>query len=471
MCFWSKGEFSSCALWSGPDIGERVGTVNGNPDFQEITTVESAFMLNSIVVWCRLTPKQRFLYEEFVQALDNSCPPITIPSHNGVAGTRELATHSQLNALMQLRKVCNHPALFVPETIRSPVVCDQTVGIIAVSAILKHRHHHHCGVRGLVPCCTYGTLSWGVWPSAPCFITEQLWDGVCTARTHNGITELVPKEFIRVSNRHEQPFSQASRSDLLFKSLADIVEGYIPLSKIIFAVPAAISRGPAMIQVVVRSGEAQTQPHCLLPTAPAPLVEFQNMFHPFAVRLKLCFPDKWSFVHTSAKLRILSRILRPLKVRWRKVVVCTQFPAVLDILEMFSSMEFFFYVRIDGSTPTPSYTSKCALFNNNLSVFLCLASTRTCRPPRCNLSAADTIVFYDEDTNPSNDQAVIQCCRPISAATKHHKPLTIMKLRCRNTIEQEANPVYNSDDEVDEEDVDTLMSGQVMDVEDNSLLN
>lgn len=64
------------------------------------------------VIYCRLSKRQRFLYEEFM----------------ALSGTKEtLATGnflSVINVLMQLRKVCNHPNLFEPRPTNSPFMME-----------------------------------------------------------------------------------------------------------------------------------------------------------------------------------------------------------------------------------------------------------------------------------------------------------------------------------------------------------
>uniref|UniRef100_A0A672KYL2 Snf2-related CREBBP activator protein n=1 Tax=Sinocyclocheilus grahami TaxID=75366 RepID=A0A672KYL2_SINGR len=76
------------------------------------------------VVRCRLSKRQRFLYDDFMAQ----------------ASTRETLTSghfmSVINILMQLRKVCNHPNLFDPRPIQSPFI---TKAIIYSTASLVHR--------------------------------------------------------------------------------------------------------------------------------------------------------------------------------------------------------------------------------------------------------------------------------------------------------------------------------------------
>ena len=61
-----------------------------------------------VIKYCRLSKRQRFLYEEFMSL---SKTKETLASGNFL---------SVINVLMQLRKVCNHPNLFEPRPIVSP---------------------------------------------------------------------------------------------------------------------------------------------------------------------------------------------------------------------------------------------------------------------------------------------------------------------------------------------------------------
>uniref|UniRef100_A0A4W4FG96 Snf2-related CREBBP activator protein n=1 Tax=Electrophorus electricus TaxID=8005 RepID=A0A4W4FG96_ELEEL len=67
------------------------------------------------VVRCRLSKRQRFLYDDFMAQ----------------ASTRETLASghfmSVINILMQLRKVCNHPNLFDPRPIQSPFIIEPVV--------------------------------------------------------------------------------------------------------------------------------------------------------------------------------------------------------------------------------------------------------------------------------------------------------------------------------------------------------
>ncbi|XP_069591346.1 helicase SRCAP isoform X2 [Ranitomeya imitator] len=85
------------------------------------------------VVYCRLSKRQRFLYDDFMSQ----------------AATRETLASghfmSVINILMQLRKVCNHPNLFDPRPIHSPFITSgicYTVPSLVLHALQRHPLEH-----------------------------------------------------------------------------------------------------------------------------------------------------------------------------------------------------------------------------------------------------------------------------------------------------------------------------------------
>ncbi|XP_014749339.1 PREDICTED: helicase SRCAP-like [Sturnus vulgaris] len=62
------------------------------------------------VLRCRLSKRQRFLYDDF---MGQASTKATLASGHFM---------SVINVLMQLRKVCNHPDLFEPRPVTSPLV-------------------------------------------------------------------------------------------------------------------------------------------------------------------------------------------------------------------------------------------------------------------------------------------------------------------------------------------------------------
>lgn len=129
-------------------------------------------------------------------------------------------------------------------------------------------------------------------------------------------------------------------------------------------------------------------------------------------------------IQASGKLIVLDQMLQLLK-RWgHKVLIFSQMTRVLDILEDFLMLRSYQYCRLDGSTDLASRQSQVDAFNRSLQkadvasesssqddIFCFLLSTRA-GGLGINLIAADTVIFYDSDWNPQQDnQAQDRCHR------------------------------------------------------------
>ena len=60
------------------------------------------------------------------------------------------------------------------------------------------------------------------------------------------------------------------------------------------------------------------------------------------------------------------------------------------------------YERLDGSVRAEERYLAISKFNNNADTFVFLLSTKS-GGQGLNLTAADTVIFYDSDFNPQND--------------------------------------------------------------------
>ena len=119
------------------------------------------------VLKCRLSKRQRYLYDDFMgQArwvapppgwggpqMSPPNPPVSLCPPPGSTKATLASGHfmSVINVLMQLRKVCNHPDLFEPRPVHSPFI---TEGICFVTASLV--------LRALDPD-PFKVTAWGGW--------------------------------------------------------------------------------------------------------------------------------------------------------------------------------------------------------------------------------------------------------------------------------------------------------------------
>ncbi|KAJ7054836.1 SNF2 family DNA-dependent ATPase [Mycena amicta] len=138
----------------------------------------------------------------------------------------------------------------------------------------------------------------------------------------------------------------------------------------------------------------------------------------------------------SGKMLLLDRLLGELFSRGHKVLLFSQFTTMLDIIEDWAvDMKGWTICRIDGTTPPLERRDQMDIFQNGGDApeapKLFLLSTRA-GGLGVNLTAADTVIFYDQDWNPQMD---------IQAQDRAHrigqtKPVLIFRLITAHTVEE-----------------------------------
>ena len=113
-------------------------------------------------------------------------------------------------------------------------------------------------------------------------------------------------------------------------------------------------------------------------------------------------------ISSSGKLSVLDLLLRSLFQKNHRVVLFSQFTAMLDIIEDYCEMRGWKFCRFDGSTPRARRNLIVNDFNApNSNKFLFLMSTRS-GGMGLNLQTADTCILFDSDWNPQADvQAMV----------------------------------------------------------------
>ncbi|KAL5269288.1 hypothetical protein ACHWQZ_G002939 [Mnemiopsis leidyi] len=135
-------------------------------------------------------------------------------------------------------------------------------------------------------------------------------------------------------------------------------------------------------------------------------------------------------VDASGKLKTLDRILRYCKSNNHRVLIFSQFTLTLDILQDYAQYRAFSYERLDGSVRDQERFNSINNFSQN-DIFCFLLSTKA-GGVGLNLTAADTVIFFDTDWNPQND---------LQAAARAHrigqtKPVKIIRLVSQNTVDE-----------------------------------
>lgn len=435
------------------------------------------------VIYCRLSKRQRNLYEDFIASSETQA---TLASANFIG---------MLNVIMQLRKVCNHPDLFEGRPIISSFdmpgiemqlsfnVCsilssgpfssadlscfgflfthldfnmtswesDEIQSIATPSTLIENRSSPN--IPELIrPGFKYGKQCPGT------NIFEEIQKAVFEERLNEAKQRAAAIAWWNSLKCQKKPIYSTTLRELLTikhpvhdiqchkanpvsydysSKLADIVLSPVErfqrmidqIECFMFAIPAARTPPPVcwcskpetsvLIDPVYKEKCSETLLPLLTPIRPA------------IVRRQLYFPDRRLIQFDCGKLQQLALLLRRLKSEGRRALIFTQMTKMLDLLEAFINLYGYTYMRLDGSTQPEERQTLMQRFNTNPKIFLFILSTRS-GGVGINLVGADTVIFYDSDWNPAMDQQAQDRCHRIGQTREVH----IYRLISESTIEE-----------------------------------
>lgn len=142
------------------------------------------------------------------------------------------------------------------------------------------------------------------------------------------------------------------------------------------------------------------------------------------------FPSLRNLVTDSSKLSYLDSLLITLKTKKEKVLIFCQMTKMMDILEEFFLFKKYNYLRLDGSS---SIDDRWDMVNNfqTKNVFIFLLSTRA-GGLGITLTAADAVIFYDSDWNPTIDEQAVDRAHRIGRT----KEINVYRLVTKGTVEE-----------------------------------
>ncbi|KAL5741842.1 hypothetical protein ACOSP7_028574 [Xanthoceras sorbifolium] len=435
------------------------------------------------VIYCRLSKRQRNLYEDFIASSETQT---TLASAN---------FFGMISVIMQLRKVCNHPDLFEGR----PIVSSFDMGGIdiqlssSVCSILSHGPFSMVNLKGLGFIFTHLDFSMTSWESdevkaiatPPSLIKERAdlvhlkeigpilkhqnklhgtnifeeiqkaileerlkeakdratsiawWNSLRCQRKPVYSTTLRELLTIKhpVSDIHRQKADRLSytySSKLAeivlspverFQKMIDLVESFM------FAIPAA--RAPAPFCWCSKSCSSVFLHPTYKEKCSEVLLPLLSPIRPAIVRRQVYFPDRRLIQFDCGKLQELAILLRKLKSEGHRALIFTQMTKMLDVLEAFINLYGYTYMRLDGSTQPEERQTLMQRFNTNPKIFLFILSTRS-GGVGINLVGADTVIFYDSDWNPAMDQQAQDRCHRIGQTREVH----IYRLISESTIEE-----------------------------------
>uniref|UniRef100_A0A2C9KB78 Chromatin-remodeling ATPase INO80 n=2 Tax=Biomphalaria glabrata TaxID=6526 RepID=A0A2C9KB78_BIOGL len=141
--------------------------------------------------------------------------------------------------------------------------------------------------------------------------------------------------------------------------------------------------------------------------------------------------DKESLVSDAGKLYVLDSLLQRLKDEDHRVLIYSQMTRMIDLLEEYMWYRKHTYMRLDGSSKISERRDMVADFQTRSDIFVFLLSTRA-GGLGINLTAADTVIFYDSDWNPTVDQQAMDRAHRLGQT----KQVTVYRLICKGTIEE-----------------------------------
>uniref|UniRef100_A0A182FL94 Chromatin-remodeling ATPase INO80 n=1 Tax=Anopheles albimanus TaxID=7167 RepID=A0A182FL94_ANOAL len=145
----------------------------------------------------------------------------------------------------------------------------------------------------------------------------------------------------------------------------------------------------------------------------------------------IIIPDKQTLVSDAGKLAVLDSLLARLKQQGHRVLIYSQMTKMIDLLEEYMWHRKHRYMRLDGSSKISARRDMVADFQNRADIFVFLLSTRA-GGLGINLTAADTVIFYDSDWNPTVDQQAMDRAHRLGQT----KQVTVYRLICKGTIEE-----------------------------------
>ena len=449
------------------------------------------------VVYCRLSKRQRFLYDGFMSKAKTKA---TLASGNYL---------SIINCLMQLRKVCNHPDLFETRPISTSFVMPNSV---VTQFEMKERL-----VRGRLlsqhPLKKLDLDFLNLAPISREDISQRLAGDATKLMAYGPFNILREHQYSRTNwqmefdgstvqssletlenNGRKKRMAELERS-LYFEtkrhgrrpvygtSLIEFLtadNGQHPLSKGPLrkrSLADWLSSRSSVLASMILSIEERSRAMdgyiqrfaCVTPSAVAPgitgaaltpmetryLSKAERLppydpFHEAQTRLSIAFPDKRLLQYDCGKLQRLDKLLRDLHAGGHRALIFTQMTKMLDILEQFLNIHGHRYLRLDGATKIEQRQILTDRFNNDNRILAFILSSRS-GGLGINLTGADTVIFYDLDWNPAMDKQCQDRCHRIGQTRDVHIYRFVSEFTIESNILRKANQKRMLDDVVIQE--------------------
>jgi DNA helicase INO80 len=428
-----------------------------------------------IDVDCSLSGRQRAMY----RALRDKLPLDELLQMSSPAAAAAASADNLMNIVMQFRKVCNHPELFERTEIRAPFVLHELGSIKPTGRDDATALYWDGPLRSplalripriIAPASDrkmYHFLEFSGSIFHPAYVGMRQWDSddpfavtrFSSITNRNDIPKLLHMGTIGFAKSVEE------RRELLVDTWGEYFEGgnlWLPwtrpelfcLDQIIpdsfrficrnsvFYAPRAIS-SPASLVVDDMNFMLRSQ------------VDAGDLFLPrpphFTLELDLdgssgryiVMPNLGKLVTDAGKMMALDRLLSELKAGGHRVLIYNQMTRMIDLMEEYLHYRGYTYIRLDGSSKIADRRDLVSDWQHRSDIFAFLLSTRA-GGLGINLTAADTVIFYDSDWNPTVDQQAMDRAHRLGQT----KQVTVYRLITRNSIEERMRQRAKQKDEI-----------------------
>ncbi|KAJ3201898.1 putative DNA helicase ino80 [Clydaea vesicula] len=138
-----------------------------------------------------------------------------------------------------------------------------------------------------------------------------------------------------------------------------------------------------------------------------------------------------SLITQSGKIQVLEKMLPLLKAENHRILMYFQMTKMIDLMEEYLTFRKYSYLRLDGSVQISDRKDLVMDWQSRPDLFIFLLSTRA-GGLGINLTAADTVIFYDSDWNPTVDQQAMDRAHRLGQT----KQVTVYRLITAGTIEE-----------------------------------
>jgi DNA helicase INO80 len=417
------------------------------------------------IMYCGLNREQQIMYTELRKAVKEA----------GVKNSFGLTKKSLMNMVMHLRKVCNHPHLFIVNEldINSPLLFGppfpfiRTLAVEITGIIPEVRCDHSRNlISYVIPQIIYKNL---ISPSRTAkqillerrFVVTNSRDFLKSEYGSAGLVVPIERgenvQQVNIKRTALRKTGSVLGHLMNVQDTMDEDEDYIQrkpkqIKYLIAEIQAALhdkynaarslligdqTHETYLDNVVWRKAKFSSHQCSKVVAVPIEMVVHNHKVKPLPkifnpISRFISIPSLSKIIGDSGKLRALDQLLIKLKKEGHRVLIFCQMTRMLDLLEYYMIRRHYRYFRMDGSTILANRRDMVSQFQQpNSPVFAFLLSTRA-GGLGINLTAADTVIFYDKDWNPTLDAQAMDRVHRIGQT----KQVTIYHMITRNTIEE-----------------------------------